>query len=559
MLPYHSLAFDISPQSFDNSYLGTATETHPLIPCMRLPFRPKRMERTLKESPKILGPDHDHSQDSLPQIYRSLTPGTRQTRFLVLEEYKEGSTPNGSLRMGDLAQQPVYQALSYVWGSRSHLRPVCIGQATVEVTVNLECALRALSSKGVGLANTLLWVDAICINQNDNIEKGHQVKMMADIYRNASEVIAWMGEPPLLRPIAFNEWWTRQWIIQEAVLAKSLVFLVGDELRSYESWSSKYRLKGKKGEEGIPCDRLHQLLVSKHRRPTWMELTFTRVAPEPSAPTLVELLVHCRGKFHTSEPLDIVYSLLGMAGDASWIEPDYTKTLRDVSKGLALWALTSPPFSLDLVVHCGLVVIDNQPQLPSWVPSWDRSLERTSLPDDWEMKSRVERRWRYDNIVKGQHNILESNPAPHPPRLENNDSVLVVKGVIVDTLVSREKIAADPEPLFKAIASATFRSLRPSYRSTKDEMRGANGCAYTGFPAPTAIGDVILRFYTSTDQPHMRNRFYNLVLRKYKDGFVIVGSITDNSWSDTFEHERIGPDGGKALDPQYCLTTVRIY
>jgi len=40
----------------------------------------------------------------------------------------------------------------------------------------------------------IFWIDAICINQNDDIEKGHQVASMAKIYAKVSGVIVWFGE-----------------------------------------------------------------------------------------------------------------------------------------------------------------------------------------------------------------------------------------------------------------------------------------------------------------------------------------------------------------------------
>jgi hypothetical protein len=40
----------------------------------------------------------------------------------------------------------------------------------------------------------IIWIDAICINQEDNDEKGQQVQSMAKIYAKASRVIVWLGE-----------------------------------------------------------------------------------------------------------------------------------------------------------------------------------------------------------------------------------------------------------------------------------------------------------------------------------------------------------------------------
>jgi hypothetical protein len=38
------------------------------------------------------------------------------------------------------------------------------------------------------------WIDAICINQNNDEEKSHQVNHMKDIYTNAIAVIVWLGK-----------------------------------------------------------------------------------------------------------------------------------------------------------------------------------------------------------------------------------------------------------------------------------------------------------------------------------------------------------------------------
>jgi hypothetical protein len=40
----------------------------------------------------------------------------------------------------------------------------------------------------------VLWIDAICINQADIVERGHQVQMMGDIYRQRDEALIWLGD-----------------------------------------------------------------------------------------------------------------------------------------------------------------------------------------------------------------------------------------------------------------------------------------------------------------------------------------------------------------------------
>ena len=61
-----------------------------------------------------------------------------------------------------------------------------------DVTGNL---FRALSRFRRSAQSLLLWVDAICINQKDNIEKLHQIDLMRDVYSSADQVVMWLGEP----------------------------------------------------------------------------------------------------------------------------------------------------------------------------------------------------------------------------------------------------------------------------------------------------------------------------------------------------------------------------
>jgi hypothetical protein len=39
-----------------------------------------------------------------------------------------------------------------------------------------------------------MWIDAICINQDNREEKEHQIPLMAEIYSKALRVVVWLGE-----------------------------------------------------------------------------------------------------------------------------------------------------------------------------------------------------------------------------------------------------------------------------------------------------------------------------------------------------------------------------
>ncbi|PQE18142.1 heterokaryon incompatibility protein [Rutstroemia sp. NJR-2017a BBW] len=84
-----------------------------------------------------------------------------------------------------------YCALSYVWGNPQPAQPILLNGSTAYVTPNLNAALRQFRDP-VNIVR--LWVDALCINQNDVVERSAVVKRMGNIYNSAAEVWMWLGE-----------------------------------------------------------------------------------------------------------------------------------------------------------------------------------------------------------------------------------------------------------------------------------------------------------------------------------------------------------------------------
>lgn len=130
--------------------------------------------------------------------YRTaLNPDQREVRLITLLPPGHGPSPakavlvNCTLQKVSLNDKPDYRALSYVWGSPGTTSPICVDGKIFEATINLEAALRHLRKNEEPIT---LWVDAICIDQADDVEKSHQVQHMGDIYKGASEVIIWLGQ-----------------------------------------------------------------------------------------------------------------------------------------------------------------------------------------------------------------------------------------------------------------------------------------------------------------------------------------------------------------------------
>jgi hypothetical protein len=97
-----------------------------------------------------------------------------------------------SLTQTTFDQAPPYETLSYVWGTsdRDELVKLRDGKL-LRITKPLKDAL-AFVVRQCGTGH--LWIDQICIDQDDRIERGNQVKIMGQIYSSCSRVLVWLGQ-----------------------------------------------------------------------------------------------------------------------------------------------------------------------------------------------------------------------------------------------------------------------------------------------------------------------------------------------------------------------------
>ncbi|KAF2472708.1 HET-domain-containing protein, partial [Lindgomyces ingoldianus] len=128
----------------------------------------------------------------LYQKFRLAEPGN-SIRLLALLP-GEGPKLKATIFCVDLSSSPVYEALSYVWGEMEAKTNyfIEIEGTNMEITPNLYRALQALRMQE---SSRVLWVDSLCINQNDNKDKEIQISMMVEIYRSAQHVAVYLGEP----------------------------------------------------------------------------------------------------------------------------------------------------------------------------------------------------------------------------------------------------------------------------------------------------------------------------------------------------------------------------
>ncbi|KIE03655.1 Heterokaryon incompatibility protein 6, partial [Metarhizium majus ARSEF 297] len=130
--------------------------------------------------------------------YEPLPPDGKHIRLAVLH-------PRASPRPEDIRitihhtplEARPFMALSYVWGDASDRLDVAVAQSTTDaaarrlsVTANLAEALGHLPYAD---SHIVLWVDAVCINQQDLDERARHVSLVAEIYASAERVLAWTG------------------------------------------------------------------------------------------------------------------------------------------------------------------------------------------------------------------------------------------------------------------------------------------------------------------------------------------------------------------------------
>jgi hypothetical protein len=169
-----------------------------------------------------------------------------------------------------------YEALSYCWGTGLATEEIKMVEPTRDdkfyVRPNLHAALKALRDPK---QNIYLWVDAICINQENKMEKNTQVLKMAEIYNEADNVCIWLGEstetshaaiafiPEMLDLTAFdklirdqesadkwfalaesmrNSWFNRRWVVQELALARNATLICGSDSRHWSDFADAVAL-----------------------------------------------------------------------------------------------------------------------------------------------------------------------------------------------------------------------------------------------------------------------------------------------------------------------------
>jgi hypothetical protein len=139
-------------------------------------------------------PPLDHPETSKSFLYTPLDPSVDCIRLVILEPGPSSRIYQPiiycRLKHVPFSEKPKYEALSYTWGDESIKHRIVIDKRDFQVGINLINALTHLRHEK---EERVLWIDALCINQQDVREKSSQISIMPHIYTRAKTVIVWLG------------------------------------------------------------------------------------------------------------------------------------------------------------------------------------------------------------------------------------------------------------------------------------------------------------------------------------------------------------------------------
>ncbi|KAI1132443.1 heterokaryon incompatibility protein-domain-containing protein [Nemania abortiva] len=395
---------------------GAADKGHDTSPFKNPIYQPpeRAMRATSSSRPTKTKPSWSTKLSDLmiPSNGYQYSPIEKDSIRLLYIEPNSGDEPiSCRLETFKESDAPEYKALSYAWGPGLRNHPISIDESAFYVSWDLH---RALSRLRVVHKDVCVWVDAICINQEDNKEKSEQVSKMANIYSNAARVMIWLGEEnchtrttidymtSILDPKApsaqacddygilalsrmmTQSYFSRRWTIQEVALANDVSVLCGDHQFRWDDFADAVditrsrvqdvRVLMQKSPSYSACKGLLDDLESL--RPIKLLDTFkdlflrsgdgTIISPRTS----LETLIHEFRGWQTTDKRDVVYSLLGVASleahqmtGVPLIVPDYTRTAHEVYT--------------DFVRYCIQVSESSDILLRPWA-----DVERTKWPAD---------------------------------------------------------------------------------------------------------------------------------------------------------------------------------
>ena len=371
--------------------------------------------------------------------------------------------------------------MSYRWGigKRSETIVVEDGKrgATMAIT---QSAHEILAHQQLSADRPFLWIDSICINQNDVAEKTSQVRIMRDIYSRASRVIVWLGHAPdadvawyffgqmltwqatpvpqaardaatyginetnnkhpgwrAFAAVLENDYWWRVWIVQEIVVARHVVICYGG---FWWGWNAFVNI-------------VKELLNTEYGLLQKLDVRIGMVNPPNRACHQINSIRDLRDHYHHTKPATLERMLLDFAESKSgWDEdqvfgfqgistakgqatlmPDYSKPTLQVYRDVTLFSLNEKPmaphfqpFSILSVAGVGRCGPTKAAEWPSWVPDFAHVSKESRSPRSLCYLA---------DYKAGQPHILRANVSQPA-----GEASVVIQGIVLDEILAVTKL-----------------------------------------------------------------------------------------------------------------------
>ena len=321
---------------------------------------------------------------------------------------------------------PSYEALSYVWGRSTQECNINCNEKTLYITPDLLEFLIRLYKRRIepeGVSKSFrIWIDAICINQSDSVERAEQIPLMGKIYSGAQQVMVWLGEEAdesdlaikglpgiveglsqfgglvtpsdvpflltdgaqqLFRAISHlthRSWFCRTWVIQEVALAKKILVLCGDVAFD---WTLLPRYVNAVNRCGLGPLALAEYQAEAGGANSYNSIIeIERIRGQRHNEYSIPHLLQLGRSQECTEAVDRIWAFLGMF--PNFVRDNIAKNdLIDLSDGakreywqtytrFAQWLVESLQTLSFLALAPSLhrYPYVSHPQLPTWVPDW---------------------------------------------------------------------------------------------------------------------------------------------------------------------------------------------
>ena len=368
--------------------------------------------------------------------YDPLDIEANEIRVLTIEAVKKDASEqlHCSLSHQPLSSRLEYHGLSYAWRDNSLAdnfssdelgEEIVVNDSRMFVGQNLAAALRARRLHE--FRSTPLWIDALCINQEDTKERNSQVLRMGEIYAQASLVTVWLGperdnsakalalirwicemsaksegwtreassdvwikdssefsnilkddlvardhteEWQAVHSFLRRAWWKRMWIVQETVVARRILFFCGPQTLDPMHVARFFDILAGHAATYMPLLSQIEGIVLDYDT-----FSLARAYLRPSTWNNMPLLsaLYRTGMALSTDPRDKIYSVLNLAYDGAKIvpSPDYSVSVEEVNKKLVI-SIVQKTKRLDVLSLASLPVYPRKldMQFPSWVPDW---------------------------------------------------------------------------------------------------------------------------------------------------------------------------------------------